>query len=98
MTKRLVEIAVLAFDGCLDFGVLGPEDMLTVARKSRGQGEALLETQTRRPRPVIVKGQNKPAPEEIRSGRPWEDRGRFKHDLGRRAHNRALIASAGIGR
>ena len=38
-----------------------------------------------------------PAPEEIRSGRPWEDKGGIKHDLGRRAHNRALIALAGTG-
>ena len=55
MTKRLVEIAVPAFDGCLGSGVLGPEDMLTLARKSRGQGEALLETQSRRAGPVIMK-------------------------------------------
>ena len=55
MTKRLVEIAVLGFDGCLGSGVLGPEDMLTLARKSRGQGEVLLKTQTRRAGPVIMR-------------------------------------------
>ncbi len=50
-----MEIAVPAFDGRLGSGVLGPEDILTLAHKSRGQGEALLETQSRRAGPVMVR-------------------------------------------
>ncbi len=55
MMKRLVEIAVPAFDGCLGSGVLGLEDTLTLARKSRGQSEALLENQSRRAGLVIMR-------------------------------------------
>jgi hypothetical protein len=55
MTKRLVEIAVLGFGCCLGSGVLGPENMLTLARKFRGQGEARLETQTGRAGPVVMR-------------------------------------------
>jgi transcriptional regulator GlxA family with amidase domain len=42
MQERLMEIAVLAFDGCLGSAVLGPVDLLTLASKmisKRGQPE-----------------------------------------------------------
>ncbi len=55
MMKRLAEIGVPAFDGCLGSGVLGLEDMLTLARKSRGQGETSLENQSRRAGLVIMR-------------------------------------------
>ena len=39
MEMRLVQIAILAFDGCLGSGVLGPVDMLTLARKMLSKRE-----------------------------------------------------------